>query len=938
MSSRYETREKIEAREWLFNEYSRITGNRFIPKGQYYWTLCGEQSNSESSEINQLCIKGYIKKKQFVGVDRDPRNIEFNKKLHSSATWFRGEFRTTFREHVDEYPPAIIYYDSLNSVDNDELGRSVRPVIMEAPPGTLICINGILNIRYRREKKREEIIKTLAKQYASFEDLDNEVIEVGTHPYKSYKKRSKMCMLLLQKKGEESDAAPSFEYTFKEKYRDLLEPTYLRRGEFVLTKKQKEILDGSVNRNYTITVAPPGWGKSVLIIALTLSRKKTQKSLIIAPQGHLTYFYAEPAKFRLKGKVLNWSPATRFSDRDCRNVAEELKKWLLSRPRVHNTATATHAGFVEVWKRCSKEERRKICKNLHIYVDECHHQGVEDEKNNSRPTNIGRYIDEAIRFKDKSFGVHLFTATPYRTDWLPLVDYKTYHDLFERFDVPFHEHFRSLGIKKVFFDYIFFNVNHAKKLIPQQVKKYRGRKQIIVFPPSNTGLRTDGDRVYKVIRSRIGALGEVCDLVDRKNQKYNKKDLFNKKNDDFYDIVIAVDMMNEGTDWPWASVLHILKTVNSIRVMSQLIGRVLRKYKGKTEINIHCYLPRSETKGLRIKCSDRVNAILVSLMMDDLFIPIALPIIGSHARPEYKPLYNIIGDANYAALKAEILRYAAQIELRGITDQDIIIKELREIGSNFYDKIKGGIEIGGSGKRINRTYFSNFAQFSYYKLIRQFLGNERKNIFDSLSESGFYDLSNFNFDEFREKFDLVFEKYIRGDFRIFGTKEGIDYFTFKEIENELKNIIARGELSKENEVVKDAVDKVAIEKELTDLSSIKISKPKYIELSKYQEDLKGRWVTVVASENDPLSIRGMTFISNFFARITKHDGSGIEAVCYGGRSLKPHGKSYILTYRNSQYAFDKGTWKALSKLNKVAALPEFSVSFKAEIPRDRIIP
>lgn len=137
------SKDKVEARRKNVEFFREMTGLEFIPPRQCYLTLCGEQTDSPTSEINQLFNMGFITKKQYYGVDRGKVVIRKNKKIHPEAKWLHGEWRHIIS--TQKFKPSIIYLDTTSFVGADEVLRLTKYTMLFCPVNTFLFINVMLN-------------------------------------------------------------------------------------------------------------------------------------------------------------------------------------------------------------------------------------------------------------------------------------------------------------------------------------------------------------------------------------------------------------------------------------------------------------------------------------------------------------------------------------------------------------------------------------------------------------------------------------------------------------------------------------------------------------------------------------------------------------------------------------------------------------------------
>lgn len=167
----------------------------------------------------------------------------------------------------------------------------------------------------------------------------------------------------------------------------------------------------------------------------------------------------------------------------------------------------------------------------------------------------------------------------------------------------------------------------------------------------------------------LGRQGKMLNLLDPKTQGKAKEVLRDPTEWGRYDFIIACDLMNEGTDWPKASVLHVLRTVNSLRLSYQLIGRLFRPYEGKTSVAAIFYLDREPEDKLRSVCSDRVNGILLSLFMSAKMIPIRVPDLPSLRAHVGASLDEVMGDELFTEFSAQVSSCIAECKRSGTKEQ-----------------------------------------------------------------------------------------------------------------------------------------------------------------------------------------------------------------------------------------------------------------------------
>lgn len=145
----HKSKRKHDARKIMIDLYRATTGLQTIPKDKQYWTLCNLQPDGDfvgfGSEINQILAAGLISKKsQFHGIDNNLDYILENKKVHPDANFYHGDWKNVVKfEMADAFNPAIIYFDTIYSIDNRDFISDLATTMNYAAPGTFIAANAV---------------------------------------------------------------------------------------------------------------------------------------------------------------------------------------------------------------------------------------------------------------------------------------------------------------------------------------------------------------------------------------------------------------------------------------------------------------------------------------------------------------------------------------------------------------------------------------------------------------------------------------------------------------------------------------------------------------------------------------------------------------------------------------------------------------------------
>jgi hypothetical protein len=148
------SQDKFEARRRNVEFFRNKTGLESIPHRQCYLTMCGRQTEKDSSEILQLVNMGFISKKQYFGIDISKKVIRENRRSHPEAKFFHGEWRDIIS--TQKLRPALIYLDTTSFVGADNILELTEYTMIFCPIDTFLFINVMLNNPYSGEHLNEE--------------------------------------------------------------------------------------------------------------------------------------------------------------------------------------------------------------------------------------------------------------------------------------------------------------------------------------------------------------------------------------------------------------------------------------------------------------------------------------------------------------------------------------------------------------------------------------------------------------------------------------------------------------------------------------------------------------------------------------------------------------------------------------------------------------
>jgi superfamily II DNA or RNA helicase len=312
----------------------------------------------------------------------------------------------------------------------------------------------------------------------------------------------------------------------------------------------------SLSLKPAMVVLPTGTGKTetMFVTALADSAKRT---LVIVPTIELKLQTAE--KFGTWGKLRELGSITGKTPNPAINIlgktlthAEELEKADV----VISTPALIARAFPEV-----QEKVRKLFS--HVFFDEAHHIEASEWKSLKQ------------LFADTK--IVLFTATPYRNDRAPVDGQMVY----------------NYSLKQALTDEVFSPISLIS--VDQRHPKYKDKAiadaaMARLYADRENGwtrhrmmVRTEktlhAERLFEDYKAWFPKERIVLVHADTKG----KKQIIERIKNGEYDIVICVDMLKEGFDYPDFKIAAVHKLHKSLGVLLQFIGRFARTQTGLGE-------------------------------------------------------------------------------------------------------------------------------------------------------------------------------------------------------------------------------------------------------------------------------------------------------------------------------------------------------------------
>ena len=412
---------------------------------------------------------------------------------------------------------------------------------------------------------------------------------------------------------------------------------------------------GRKAKNFLIQ-APGGSGKSLFQVALAQADiiDTGNKQLILVPKNHIHhgFFDEEAIQFTLPGESepTRWTVHSNFctsSKADPKTLL--LKEFLLSdvrslRKKGKLAAIATHKAMVSAWSILTGKEKRKALKNISFRIDEAHHVSdvfhdadlelfnVKYRKEIERDgTRLGKFVQYALRNGDNTIKMHLATATFFRGDRRTILS-KRFKQEFTHYYLPWDEHFQTLGIDYLSFDFVNYRNDPLDEVV-DLIKSEKEERHLIILPALTHRFRTNNTLPNLLSKLRtIFPENRILDLVTPELQVRNK--LLLHENPDRFGVVVACRLFDEGTDWVPCTRMHNTDACEtSVTLAVQRFFRPLRAHPSKKNVQIFNYLPSlSEEMTVEEKrrvLSNRLNAFLACIVTQGELRPCLIPAMNA---------------------------------------------------------------------------------------------------------------------------------------------------------------------------------------------------------------------------------------------------------------------------------------------------------------------
>jgi superfamily II DNA or RNA helicase len=330
---------------------------------------------------------------------------------------------------------------------------------------------------------------------------------------------------------------------------------------------------------------PTGAGKTLIICAAVarLLRSGITHAVIAAPQLHVEHTFAEHGvtAAAVGGDRIEL-PADLIRSLDARQRTEAVLRYL-GRKSPGYAVACTHQTLIQVMA----DRLPPALKNCLLVIDEAHHAPSE---------GLGAFV---AAWRKRGGRLLFATATPYRQDWEPVVLERM--KLFRR---SLAEHMQDgdgeFAPRELVNEMVALDAGRdviaaefageemppgrvQDLLVAQMVAKWLadGRPRTIVrVPPLAGGSAT---LVRKLVKGfRAAGAREVYDAtgVSKERQRDFLQFLQEQRQAGYEataDVVIGIQRVVEGTDWPVCSNVYLIGLPGSLQAVVQALGRAMRK-------------------------------------------------------------------------------------------------------------------------------------------------------------------------------------------------------------------------------------------------------------------------------------------------------------------------------------------------------------------------
>lgn len=410
---------------------------------------------------------------------------------------------------------------------------------------------------------------------------------------------------------------------------------------------QQYVMDRHMYAKYLLMIQPPGSGKSMTIgfcMAQRLTENPNEKVIITVPQTMISKSFGKTI-LRFPEDDIEWDISNNLCVNTKREKGVELRDFL-KRDEFNDginsrIAICTHMTLASMIKELKVHP--ELLKNTTLIIDEAHHVLYPENGSRKSANRIGKLLKIQLEKDDPTFSLWLVTATFYRGDKGTVLP--SHHmDMFEKYFLPMDVHWKENinYIKRFNLDFVIFNDNDPITEV-KEVLKLGKRKSIIYCPCVGKLLQNYGTK-YEFRDAVINAIYEVwpeCNILDliEENGREKQKEILEDDNlSKDIDIILAVKLLDEGTDWKFAEQALNIAPSESLRIENQRFGRLWRDVPGKEEIFYYVFLPKEanfkDEEDRRLHVSKACTAFIATMLLEEIVEPILYPRQATEVKSE----------------------------------------------------------------------------------------------------------------------------------------------------------------------------------------------------------------------------------------------------------------------------------------------------------------
>ncbi|MDR0899086.1 MAG: DEAD/DEAH box helicase family protein [Lactobacillaceae bacterium] len=384
------------------------------------------------------------------------------------------------------------------------------------------------------------------------------------------------------------------------------------------------------NSKRLIIKAPPASGKSRALMYVALDKMQNQgvkKTIVAVPERTIGKSF-QPTNLTSAGFFADWQilPENNLvlsgsSDSKVERTIDFIK----SDDNQNQVLLITHATLRFAYAKLTPED----FDNTLVAIDEFHHVSSDGK------SVIGQVLNGLLT--NQTTHILAMTGSYFRGDTQMIID-ELDETQFDKVDYSYKEQFEGYTYLKRFkMSYQFYRGNYLSSLfdlidindksiiyIPRvnsnesTKSKYQEVDAIIDFISGGGQITKLKSGLFEVQRPD-GKILHVADLVSEDGRDKVLKSLDNIQAQDL-DFIVALGMAKEGFDWPFAQRSIAVGYRNSMTEVVQMIGRITRDAKNKTEAEfINLVVEPDVSDKSIVNLDNLMNLIATALLVKYLF-------------------------------------------------------------------------------------------------------------------------------------------------------------------------------------------------------------------------------------------------------------------------------------------------------------------------------